>query len=73
MRTDAVWNSGGYWEAPRFSSISNIKIDITKCIIKFNAFGFIDLLLNEKRVKRLTFKEYLKFKAYVKNVIHWEV
>lgn len=73
MRTDAVWNTGGYWEAPSFitgkpENIA-ITIDITKCIIKVSQFGYSYLYFNDKKVKKLTFLEYLKYRGYVKDVI----
>lgn len=71
MRNDAIWNENGYWESPPLqkSSEKNIKIDITKCVIVFNEFGFIDLTLEGKKLKRLKFNEYLLYKNYVKEII----
>lgn len=69
MRLDAKWNPEGFWESPGFSmKKSDIKIPITKCDIIINEFGFIDLYLDDKKLKRIDFDTYLKFKSYVKTV-----
>jgi len=72
MRTDAVWNNAGYWESPAFSkskASKSIKIPITKCEIIVNEFGYIDLYLDGKRFKRITFEMYLTYRDHVKKVI----
>jgi len=48
---------------------STLKIDITNCIIKITPMGFYELWLNNKRIRELSFKEYLKYKEYVKKII----
>ena len=75
MRTDAVWNPDGYWEAPRNDSKPEkpVSIEITKCIIQVSEFGSPDLYLNGKRLKSLTFDEFLKYRNYVKEVRNIEL
>lgn len=67
MRSDAIWNADGYWEAPSIPSkpTNNIKIDITHCDIIINELGYIDLRLKGSIIKRLTFTEFLRYKKYV--------
>ena len=45
----------------------NIKLDITKCIIKISEFGFYELWLNSKKLKDISFLEYLSYRKYVNN------
>lgn len=70
MRKDAIWNVGGFWESPTLSydKVKNVKIDIAKCNIVINEFGYIDLMLNGVKIKRLTFSQFLKYKGYVKDI-----
>jgi len=75
MRLDATWNINGYWEAPRLlvregspMGYPEKAINISKCTIVITDLGFIDLCLNNKKVKRLEFKEFLKLKPYVKSI-----
>lgn len=47
---------------------SKIKLDITKCTIVVNQFGFYELWLNDKEIKTISFKDYMIFKNYVKDI-----
>jgi hypothetical protein len=72
-RQNQVWNEeyGCYTSAsfmPDTVRVSNIKIDITKCDIIINKYGFIDLYQGIKRIKRLTIEQYLIYKNYVMKV-----
>jgi hypothetical protein len=75
MRGNAVWSQDyGKYVSPCFSEIppesSNIRLTISKCIIRVTVFGFYELWLESKKVKSLNFKEFLKLKNYVKEVRH---
>lgn len=45
-----------------------VKIDITNCIIKITPMGFFELWFKGKRIRELSFKEYVKYKEYVKSI-----
>ena len=49
-----------------------VKIDITKCIIKVSCFGFYELWLNGVKLRYIGFMDYLKYRKYVKEIIHME-
>ena len=51
------------------SQAKNIKIDISKCVIKISEFGFYYLWLNGKKLKRIDFLQFQSYKNYVKEVI----
>lgn len=48
-----------------------IKFDITKCVIKISCFGYYELWLKDKKIKSISFDDYLTYRKYVKEVI-WE-
>lgn len=69
-RKDAVWNGAGYYEAPQLSKPpNNIKIDLSKCTIIVTRFGFYDLHMDGKKIKRLSFKLFQIYKTYVIDVL----
>lgn len=47
---------------------TQIKIDIGKCEIIRNEYGYYYLYMQGKEIKRLTFSEYLKYRHYVMRV-----
>lgn len=46
-----------------------VKIDISKCIIIRNEYGYYYLYLNGKEIKKLSFEEYLKYRYFVIKVV----
>lgn len=71
MRADAVYSvEYGCFIAPPQPEAAKpvIRFDVTKCNIIINEFGFIDLYLGSKKIKRLNYKEFKKYKHYVKEV-----
>ena len=77
MIKEAVWSQvyGSYVsrtflpEKERINSPKLIKFDITKCVIVITLFGFYELHLDDKKIKSISFDEYLKYRYYVKEVI----
>lgn len=47
-----------------------IKLDITNCKIIITEFGMFELWLKKKRIKPLTFEEYMKYRKSVKEIIN---
>ena len=58
--------SESYHEAR--SPTQKIAFNINKCIIKISEFGFIDLYLDGKKIKRLTTEEYIKYRFIVLDI-----
>ena len=52
------------------SKQANIKIDITKCDLVINEFGFYYLYLEGRSIKKLSFNEFQKYKRVVSSVIN---
>jgi len=48
---------------------SNIKLDITKCVIIITEFNYFELHLNNKLLRSLSFNEFMKYRKYVSRVI----
>ena len=48
---------------------NRITIDITKCIIRISPEGFYYLYFQGKRIKKLTFSEFMKYRKSVKEII----
>ena len=72
MKTGQIWSEEfGCYVSRAFipREEKSIKLDISKCIIKISEFGFYELWLNGKRLKGITFLEYLSYREYVKEVI----
>lgn len=44
---------------------NKIKVELTKCYIKISRFGMFELWYNEKKLRTLSFNEYLKYRDYV--------
>lgn len=74
MRADAVWSQDySAYVSPSFNPDAiPIKIAINLCDIIITDLGFYELWNNDKRIKKLTFNQYLKYKSHVKNVIGLE-
>ena len=51
---------------------NNVKLDISKCIIKISPFGFYELWLNGKYLRNLNFLDYLKYKNFVLEIVEIE-
>lgn len=58
-----------YRQEAATASSKQVKIDITKCEIVRNEYGYYYLYLKGKEIKQLTFEEYLKYRYYVIRVI----
>ena len=50
--------------------ISNVvKINLADCDIHVSIFGYYSLWIKAKKLKEITFNEYLKYREYVQNII----
>lgn len=75
MKADQIWSEK--YDAPvsetfadqRSTPAKGYKIDITKCEIR-ESYGFYYLYLNGRRLKQITFTEFLKFRHVVKKIIY---
>ena len=57
-------------EKERKTLISNIvKINLLDCDIHLSIFGYYSLWLKEKKLKELSFEDYLKYRDHVNNII----
>lgn len=71
MKQGQVWSEKhGCYVSPSFlpadkQAVGSIKIPLTKCIIIITPDGFYDLVLNDKKVKRIGFKDFIKYKGHV--------
>jgi len=57
--------------APETQQSSAFKIDITKCEIIITPEGFYNLQLNGKKIKRIAFNEYMKYRKSVSRILNY--
>lgn len=83
MNKEAVWSQeyGSYVsrtflpEKERIKISNLVKINLRDCNIIISLFGFYELWIKDKKLKSITFDEYLSYRNYVKEVIqevHYE-
>lgn len=76
MKSGQIWSEDfGCYVSKSFvtadiTSTRSIKIDITKCKIIITPEGYYDLVMNDKKIKRITLVEFLKYKVHVIEIIN---